>query len=107
MKLIFAIVHDDDALNVTNALNKGSYSVTKLCSSGGFLKSGNTTMLIGTEDDEVDKVLSIIQKNSRSRKQHMQTHNTGALIGGMAGGIEVTVGGATVFITAVDRMEKY
>ncbi len=50
MKLILAIVNDDDATSVSNALNKDGISATKLATTGGYLKAGNTTFIIGVED---------------------------------------------------------
>ena len=108
MKMLFVIVHDEDSENVANELNKHGYSVTKLCSTGGFLRTGNTTMMIGLEDAELERVLDIIKENSRSRKQLIKSPPHGTFIGGMTQGtVEITVGGATVFITPVERMEKY
>ena len=51
MKLILAIVSNDDASSVNAALTKENYSVTRLATTGGFLRAGNTTMIVGTEDD--------------------------------------------------------
>lgn len=108
MKLIFAIMHDEDAGIVTDSLNAAGYSVTKLCSTGGFLRAGNTTILIGVEDEELEEVLNIIKINSKSRKRYIQTSARGAFTGGMAtGGFEIIVGGATVFVTCVERKEKF
>ena len=70
MKLIFAIVNDDDdSKKVSSELSKSGFKVTKLNSTGGFLRTGNTTFLIGVEDNKVDEVIEIIKKNSKSRKQ--------------------------------------
>ncbi len=54
MKMIFAIVHKEDEGFVVERLNKERISVTKLSSTGGFLRKGNTTLMIGTEDDKVE-----------------------------------------------------
>jgi uncharacterized protein YaaQ len=105
MKLVFSIVHDEDALGLVDALNAEGFSVTKLCSTGGFLRAGNTTLLIGVKDEEVDPILGIIEKNSRKRVKSVKYPIP-------AGGFyipsskEIEVGGATVFILNVDRFEK-
>ena len=52
MKLVFAIVQNEDAKKLINALNSKGFSVTKIASSGGFLKGGNTTIMMGIEDDK-------------------------------------------------------
>ena len=97
MKLIFAIVSNDDSGMVSAALTKGGFSVTKLATTGGFLMAGNTTFIVGTEDENVDKVIDIIAKQSAtSMDVGMYTSFP----------VEVTVGGATVFVLSVDRFEK-
>ncbi|MBQ6119286.1 MAG: cyclic-di-AMP receptor, partial [Clostridia bacterium] len=53
MKLLIAIVNNDDSAVVASALTKENFVVTKLSTTGGFLMVGNTTFLIGTEDDRV------------------------------------------------------
>ena len=67
MKLIIAIVHDDDASRVMEELNNQGFRVTRMCSSGGFLKAGNTTLLIGVDEEGIDKVLSIIEIENKKR----------------------------------------
>jgi uncharacterized protein YaaQ len=69
MKMVFAIVNDEDSRKVAAELNSNGFKVTKLNSTGGFLKSGNTTLLVGVDNAKVDKVIEIIKKNTRSRKQ--------------------------------------
>jgi uncharacterized protein YaaQ len=49
MKLVIAIVHDDDAGELIRSLTEAGYSITKLATTGGFLKAGNTTLLIGVQ----------------------------------------------------------
>jgi len=108
MKLVFAIVHDEDGPRVMEELNKNGFSVTKLCSTGGFLKAGNTTLLTGVEEERLEDVMDIIKKKSKSRKQVI---NSSVAPNGMGGmfipyPVEVVVGGATVFVIDVERFEK-
>ena len=109
MKLIIAIVQDEDASRlVSNLMNEG-YGVTKLATTGGFLKSGNTTLLVGVDDSKFDGCMGIIEKVCKSRKQIASSPVT---MGGTTGmytpyPIEVTVGGATVFVLTVDQFVKY
>ena len=110
MKLVFAIIQDEDAQKLMNGLNRGGFMVTKLCSSGGFLKAGNTTLLVGVNEEYVSDVLKIIEEKSKSRKQMVNTNvpnsaTTGGLM--MPSPIEVTVGGATVFVIDVDQYTKF
>lgn len=105
MKLIFAIVNNDDAGSVSSALTKSGYSVTKLATTGGFLKVGNTTFLIGVDNDKVERVLEIVRKYSSKRTQalpDMSAYSNGF----NPTPVEVTVGGATIFVTDVERFEK-
>lgn len=71
MKLILAVVQDQDSNRLSNALVEYNFRATKLASTGGFLKSGNTTFIIGTEDVRVEKALQVIKENCKSRDQLM------------------------------------
>lgn len=61
MKLIIAIVRDIDSEQVSHALTSASFRVTGVASSGGFLRKGKTTLLIGVEDGQVDSALETIR----------------------------------------------
>ena len=106
MKMIMAVVSGDDSNAVSAALTKARFSVTKLATTGGFLMSGNTTFLIGVDDDKVSAVIDIIAKHSKKRKQMVPS--AGMMDVGMysAFPVEVTVGGAIVFVMNVERFEK-
>ncbi|MBQ3842338.1 MAG: cyclic-di-AMP receptor [Ruminiclostridium sp.] len=109
MKLIFAIVNNDDAHNVSTALTRGGYSATKLASTGGFLMAGNTTFMICCENAAVDGIIASIAQNSRRRKQYVPNAASVALSAESAPAsypVEVSVGGATVFVTDIERFEK-
>ena len=108
MKLIIAIVQDEDAARlVSNLMNEG-YSVTKLATTGGFLRAGNTTLISGVEDDQLQDALSVIEKICKSRKQIATSPSP---VAGTTGvyvpyPIEVMVGGATVFVLNVEQFIK-
>ena len=106
MKMIMAVVSGDDSNAVSAALTKARFSVTKLATTGGFLMSGNTTFLIGVDDDKVSEVIDIIAKHSKKRKQMVPS--AGMMDVGMYSEfpVEVTVGGAIVFVMNVERFEK-
>ncbi len=106
MKLILAIVSGDDSLKVSRSLTKGGYFVTKLATTGGFLMAGNTTFLIGTDDEKVDDVISIIKENSKTRKQMVSSSASYGVGMISASPIEVLVGGATIFVLDIERFEK-
>lgn len=108
MKLIIAIVNNDDSAVVASALTRENFSVTKLSTTGGFLMVGNTTFLIGAEDSDVERVKKIISDYSMTRTHFGPT--TGTFGKGLRDGDlqkEVKVGGATVFVLSVDEMSKY
>lgn len=104
MKLIVAIVQDQDVNALMDALTEKKYRVTKLSSTGGFLKSGNTTLLIGVEDDKVNEVKELVDNNCKTREI-----TTSLLTVTMPGDtfvpypLEVKVGGATLFVLNVDE----
>ncbi len=108
MKLILAIINNDDSAVVASALTKENFIVTKLSTTGGFLMVGNTTLLIGAEDENVQRAKDIIKRFSQTRKHVASTTNslgTGLQNNGLEN--EVDVGGATVFVMGVDSMDKY
>lgn len=108
MKLIIAIVNNEDSAVVSSALTREHFTVTKLSTTGGFLMVGNTTFLIGAQDEDVDRVKDIINQFSQTRTHNPTTTNSFGR-GFAEGSMEtpVTVGGATVFVLSVDSMDKY
>ena len=110
MKLMIAIVQDEDASRLVSQLMKNGFGVTKLATTGGFLRAGNTTLLIGVDDDKLSSVMEIIEKVCKSRKQLTATPSSVSAMGAMPGAasypVEVTVGGATVFVMSVDQFVK-
>ncbi len=108
MKLIIAIVQDDDAGDLVEEITNKGFRVTKLATTGGFLKSGNTTLLIGIEKEKVDEVLAIIEEVCKVRKQIITSPSSVAGSTGvyMPFPIEVDAGGANVFVVDVDKYIK-
>lgn len=108
MKLIIAIVQDIDSENLVEKLNANGFKVTKISSTGGFLKSGNVTLLSGIKDDRYDEFMEIMKKNSKQRevKRTIQPVN----IPGQAlitVPIDVKVGGASIFVMNVVDFKRY
>lgn len=108
MKLIVSIVHRDDADHLLSALQQAGYRSTKISTTGGFLREGNATVLIGTEESNLEGALTTIRENC-----HVRTEYVNPLPPVMEPGelyvprpVEVQVGGATVFVLDVDRWEK-
>ena len=106
MKLIVAIINNDDCPNVLSKLSKKGFGATKLSTSGGFLRAGNSTLLIGVDDEKVDDVIEIINEFSRKRTQMVTPSPSFMTEGFISRAVEVTVGGATVFVMDVDKFLK-
>ncbi|HLR21507.1 MAG TPA: cyclic-di-AMP receptor [Tissierellaceae bacterium] len=85
MKLLIAIIQDEYVNKVGKALIKEKIRSTKLSSSGGFLRSGNTTLLIGTEEENIPNIIETIEEQTKSTKVQ-------------EGDQEVTVGAANIFV---------
>ncbi|MBE3599123.1 MAG: cyclic-di-AMP receptor [Limnochordaceae bacterium] len=94
MKLLIAVVQDQDAGPLMQRLVDQGFGATKLASTGGFLRQGNTTILIGLEDAQVDAAVDCIRRTCRHRRQ------------AAAGAGDVEVGAATIFVLRVDRFER-
>ena len=108
MKLIVAIVHNEDAGALVDALLDREYRATRLHSSGGFLKQSNATIIVGAEEDQVDAIVEIVRENCTSRTQIVNPMppimEPGEFF--MPYPLEVEVGGATVFVLPVERFER-
>ena len=108
VKLVIAVVHNEDARVMIDALLAHEYRATWLHSSGGFLKQSNATILVGVEDSKVDDVVALVRDNCRARTQ------TGSPIPPimepgeffMPYPLEVEVGGAVVFVVPIERLER-
>ena len=108
MKLIIAIVQDEDTSRLVSNLMNGGFSVTKLATTGGFLRAGNTTLLLGVDESKYQGALDIIEKVCKSRKQIATSPSP---VAGTTGvyvpyPIEVMVGGAILFVLNVEQFIK-
>ena len=103
MKLIMAIINDEDAFQVIDALSEEGFKVTKLASTGGFLRTGMTTLICGVEDERVDELVRILEKKCRSRKQvtSVNSAHLSTAENFVPYPVEITVGGATIFVLDV------
>lgn len=109
MKLVVAVIQDKDTHKLLTGLTQEGFRATKLSSSGGFLREGNTTLLVGVEDADVERVLGLIKSTCSSREQLVTPLSP---MGGPADSyipypVEILVGGATIFVLDVERFEKY
>jgi uncharacterized protein YaaQ len=108
MKLVVAIVHNEDAGTLVDALLEREHRATRLHSSGGFLKQSNTTVIVGVDEGQVDEVIAIVRDNCHARTQIVNPMppimEPGEFF--MPYPLEVEVGGATVFVLPVERFER-
>lgn len=106
MKLILAIVSNDDATAVSEALMEHNFYMTRLSTTGGFLRAGNTTLIVGTDDEKVDECVDIIGQEAKQRTEVIPT-NANFDVGRYASfPVEVNVGGATIFVLDVEQFKK-
>ena len=106
MKLILAIVSTDDASSVTASLTKENFSVTRLATTGGFLRAGNTTIIVGTDDDKVDSCIEIIGSESKRRTEIVPSTASYDIGRYASFPVEVQIGGATIFVLDVEQFHK-
>lgn len=108
MKLIIAIVQDRDIVRLEEELTSNHFRMTKLASTGGFLKSGNTTVLIGLEDEKIPMCMRIIERCCKSREtttNMMSVNMPGTNY--MTFPVDVLVGGATVLVIDVEKYVRF
>ncbi|GHV29373.1 hypothetical protein FACS189481_2020 [Clostridia bacterium] len=106
MKLVMVVVSKEDSNNLIKALTAAKFAVTKLSTTGGFLSLGNTTLLIGIDDKDVDAVFKIIEEKSKKRSRVVPTSASYGLGVYSAFPVNVKVGGTVVFVLNVERFEK-
>ena len=106
-QLVMAIVHDEDARPTIDALNAARFSVTHLATSGGFLRRGNATLLVGVERSRVPEVVRVVQRTCRTRTELFVPTPLESMPGVLlTAPLEVQVGGATIFVLDVQHFER-
>jgi uncharacterized protein YaaQ len=108
MKLVVAVVQDRDVNGLLDALSHTGYRATKLASTGGFLRGGNTTMLMGVEDHQVEEAIGIIRRTCQAREQFVTPVSPAAATGEafIPFPTEVLVGGGIIFVLEIAQFEK-
>ncbi|MDO4528662.1 MAG: cyclic-di-AMP receptor [bacterium] len=109
MKLLFVIVQNDDSKLLIRELNKRRIRVTRIASTGGFLHGGNSTLMIGIENERLEETLDIIKQKSSVRKEYMVVPSAapGGFMDSSPAPIQVTMGGATVFVLDAEQAYKF
>lgn len=104
MKLIMAIVSSDDSRDVLDRLTKNGFRATVISTTGGFLREGNTTLFVGTEDQKVPQAVEVLRQTCQRRTQWVSPLPTLEGPGlEMSEPIEVSVGGAVIFVLDVSQ----
>ena len=110
MKLMYIIVRQDNESDVVGALIKEDYRITKLATSGGFLRRGNTTLFSCVEDNQVDRAIEIVKEECGKRQKlqvEMPVNLPSTAINYTTIPTSIEVGGATIIVTDVARFEKF
>lgn len=97
---------NDDSPAVSSALTKENYQVTRLATTGGFLRAGNTTLIVGTDDDKVERAIEVIGEYSRRRTEVVPSTASYDIGRYACFPVEVQVGGATIFVLDVEKFVK-
>ncbi len=107
MKLIVATIQDQDADRVVGDLTTQQYRVTRIGSTGGFLQQGNTTLLLGVSDDQIEPIIALLQRDGQRRKKFLPIAGAASASGvPLYNYVEVEVGGATVFVLDVEQFDQ-
>lgn len=108
MRMVITMVQDQEVNALLSALTEKGHTATKLASTGGFLRQGNTTLLIGTEEAKVQEVVDLIKEVCRTKKRlYSPLASVERTINSyIPSPIEVEVGGATIFVLKVEAFEK-
>ena len=107
MKMVMCVIDDIDAYALLDELAKEKFMATKLSTSGGFLRRGNTTLLIGVEEEKKDELLETIRRICKPRKQMVPVSPVFAMEESVVPtDIEIRIGGAVVFVLDVTEHFK-
>jgi uncharacterized protein YaaQ len=108
MKLIVAVIHEKDQRHVQDSLLENGFQFTNVASTGGFLREGNVTLMIGVDEEQVDQLIEVIRESCQTREQYVNVmpptmEPVGTVI---PSPVKVVVGGAILFVLDVERFEK-
>ena len=109
MKLVVCILHNRDKGKITDELVKAGFKFTVIGSTGGFLREGNTTLLIGVEEDELPALKSIVESNCHAREQivNVSTFEPSPPGAFVPSPVRVPVGGAVIFVLDVEQFHRF
>lgn len=109
MKLVITVIHDRDKNRISDALLRSNFQFTKLPSTGGFLREGNVTFLIGVEEKRLEELMGVVRESCKKREQYanLVPPDAGSIGVSVPNPVRVLVGGAMVFVVDVDRVERF
>lgn len=109
MKLVTTVIHDRDKNKMFDVLVNRGFTFTKIASTGGFLREGNVTLLLGVDDERLEELLALIAENCKTREQYVNILAPDSRPIGtfLPNPVKVQVGGAIVFVVDVERFERY
>jgi uncharacterized protein YaaQ len=109
VKLLITVVNSDDTYSLIDALSDAEYRATVISTTGGFLRQGNSTLLIGVDDERLAGVLQVIQDTCHSRTTYLNAFPTPVRPMEALASVpmQVQVGGAVVFALDVERFVKF
>ncbi len=109
MKLCVCIVHNRDKARLTDELVKAGFKFTVIGSTGGFLREGNTTYLIGVEAEELCSLKNVVKANCQGREQLVNVMPFEAAPAGafIPSPVKVPVGGAVMFVLDAEQFHRF
>jgi uncharacterized protein YaaQ len=110
VKLVVCVVHNRDKGKITEELIRAGFKFTVIASTGGFLREGNTTLMIGVQPEEQNTLMELIAQNCMAREQVVNVMPVEAAPAAgaiLTSPVKVPVGGAVVFVLDVERFERF
>lgn len=109
MKLVVCIVHNRDRNRLSDELVRAGFKFTVIGSTGGFLREGNTTLITGVQDDELQALQDIVRANCCTREQMVNSaiYEGSSGVGFIPSAVKVEVGGAVMFVVEVSDFVRF
>jgi uncharacterized protein YaaQ len=110
VKLVICVVHNRDKGKITEELIRAGFKFTVISSTGGFLREGNTTLMLGIEESERSTLMELIAQNCMAREQIVNVMPVEAAPAAgaiLSSPVKVPVGGAVVFVLDVEHFERF
>jgi len=107
MKLILAVIQKEDEDALSDALEQENIGATRIGTTGGFLRASNITLMIAVEDARVEQALALMRQHCQRRIRHLSPMLPSLEARErFLGSVPVEIGGATVFVLDLVRIEK-